>query len=80
VDAVKFLLSEKSDHCKQATYGRPIAIDTVGVWGSNPHAPTNFLGNSALQFIHSKSVTMSDKFCAKPWIELCHKREGGSLQ
>ena len=27
-------------------------IDTVGVWGSNPHAPTNFLSKFALLNIH----------------------------
>ena len=39
-------------------------IDTVGVWGSNPHAPTNALNNLAAQH-SSVSLRPLDNFAVK---------------
>src|SRR5258705_1101431 len=55
-------------------------IDTVGGWGSNPHAPTNFLSKSALLSTHCNLGTqMGTQLCCASWIDLCHEVQRRSI-
>src|SRR5258705_13254479 len=57
-------------------------LDTVGVWGSNPHAPTNFLSKSSLLNIHCNLAhrLAHKSLCLPLGSDFAMKRKGGALQ